>query len=105
LDLYKLILNPIKINLKKYIFDLTRRNDTISAETKERAKQMIDKMVSGGYLDGIKTGTQSYWTVFGAAALGKEYMEGMLAENITTHSIRQSTDAAAIILQLVIQKT
>lgn len=78
------------------------KGSSISEETKARAKKMIDKMVAGGYETYLKEQKGGdYWKTFGAAALGEEYLDGMLGYDVTQHNFRQATDWAAVILELV----
>lgn len=90
-----------KVRFKIY-FDRDR-TETISDETKNRAKEMIDMMLAGGYKKYLTEQKGiDYWKTFGAAALGEEYLEDMLGFDVTTKEFHQATDYAAVILELVI---
>ncbi len=86
-----------------YTVAIERTDTGIGNETRNRAKKMIDKMVSGGYLEEIRNSqpVDSYWGTFRAASLGEDYLEGTLAGDVTSYNYTQATSYAAVILQLV----
>lgn len=78
------------------------KEEGISESTKQRAKKMITNMINGGYLKDIQRNTShTYWDIFGTAALGKQYLKGTLAYDVTKHEYTKSTDYAAVILELI----
>lgn len=86
-----------------YSVFLSRGDETgVSETTKQRAGAMIDKMNQNGYKKYLTDVTAGdYWKTFGAAALGEDYLKGMLGYDVTKKTFKQATDYAAVILELV----
>ncbi|MEA4988596.1 MAG: DUF4430 domain-containing protein, partial [Anaerovorax sp.] len=101
---------PDSVTKQDYFFLRMEKNKTIpyfgiDPSTKELAEQLLHgyrRTKSEERKDGISNFATSYWPVFMASSTG-ESMDGGRAYDVTKHNYRQTTDYAAVILQLVLQ--
>ena len=85
-----------------YTIYLNRDKESgVSSETKRRAKALVSWMERKGYLEYLANERDDYWKTFGAASLGKSYLKGLLGYDVTQKTIRQASDCAGIILELI----